>query len=106
MFHLLGPAYRLTVILPVHLEPVEGVTLGVSDQLSDDSVLHPLQEVLQAQRLRLAEVLLEQLLCVLVMWLRLSAADGGGHSLDLCLSAVDGSSLTASLTGIYVVNEV
>lgn len=77
------------------------MTPGISDQLSDDSILNPLQEVLQARRLWL--VVLKELLCGLVLWLRLSTADGSGHSLDLCLSAVNRPGLTASLKYKYVV---
>lgn len=92
-----GPAYQLTVFFPVHKEPIEGVTPGISDQLPDNHVLNPMQEVLQASRLQLIMVLLEELLCRLVLWLRLGTADGSWHSLDLCLSTVHHSGLTASL---------
>lgn len=78
------------------MEPIKGVTPGISDQLSDDHVLNPLQEVLQAGRLWLVRVQ-EYVLCVLALWLRLGTADGSGHSLDLCLSPVHRSGLTASL---------
>lgn len=93
----IGPSYQITVIFPVHLEPIEGVTLGISHQLSDDPVLNPLQEVLQARGLRLVVVLLEELLRSLVPRLRLRTADGSRHCLDLCLSSVHRFGLTASL---------
>lgn len=90
-------AHQITVIFPVHLEPIKGVTPGISDQLSDDSVLNPLQEVLQARRLGLIIGLLEELLWYLVRWLRLGTADGHWHRLDLCLSTAHCFGLTASL---------
>lgn len=93
----ISPSYQTTVIFPVHLEPIEGVTLGISHQLSDDPVLNPLQEVLQARGLQLVVVLLEDLLCSLVPWLRLRTGDGSRHCLDLCLSSVHRFGLTASL---------
>ena len=89
----MGPTHSLPVILPVHLELIKGVTPGISDQLSDDSVLHPLQEVPQAGQLQ--PVLEEQLL--LRLGLCLGAAGGGGPRLHLGLSSVHGAGLTASL---------
>ena len=70
---------------------------GVPDQLSGDHVLDPLQELLQAGRLRLVLVLQEELLRGRVLRLRLGPAGGGGAGLDLGLSAEQRSGLTASL---------
>lgn len=94
---LYGPAYQLTVILPVCLEPVKSMALGISHQLSDDCVLNPLQEVPQARLLLFIKVLLGDLFNDLVLCLCLSTAGSGRHSLYFCLCSVHGSGLTASL---------
>lgn len=93
---LLQP-YQITMIFPVHLEPIESMAPGISDQLSDNYVLNPLQEILQTRRLWLVLILLEELLCRLVLWLCLGTADGDQSCLDLCLSTVHHASLTSSL---------
>lgn len=93
----IDPSYQVTAIFPVHLEPIEGVTPSISDQLSDECVLNPLQKVLQARRLWLIMVLLEELFCHLILWLCLGTAVSNQHSLDLCLSTVHCLGLTASL---------
>lgn len=87
------PTYQLTVIIPVHLEAVKGMTLTVSDQFSDDLLLDSLQEVLQAR----CTVFCLLLLCCLVLQLGLCTAAGGGHCLHLLLSTVHHPGLTASL---------
>lgn len=57
------------------MELIKGVTLGISDQLLNDNILHPLEELLQAGRLWLVVVLLEELLSCLVLWLSLGPAN-------------------------------
>lgn len=91
--HEQPPTYQLTGISPVHLEATEGVSLGVSDQLSDHCVLHPLQEVLEPRRCLIAGCLEELLRCRL----SLSKADCPGRSLGLGLRSVHVPGLTASL---------
>lgn len=57
------------------MELIKGVTPGISDQLLNDNILHPLEKLLQAGRLWLVVVLLEELLCCLVLWLGLGTAN-------------------------------
>lgn len=72
------------------------MTSAISDQLPDDRVLHPAQEVLQALWIQLSR--LEQvLLRCWVLRFRLGTRLSSGQSLDLSLGRVDSPGLTASL---------
>lgn len=95
----------LEVLVPVCLEPVEGVAPAGLQQLPEDQVLGPVQEVQQARRVGLLGVLMEK---VWFWWFCLGPAGGSGPGLDSCISTEDSFSLTAPLEEtktVQVLNE-
>lgn len=80
--------------LPVDMETIKRVTPAAVLQLPDQRILHPLQELHQAGRIRAAEASLPG---NLLIWFRLGGAGASGAGLDPSMAAGYGWSLTASL---------
>lgn len=90
-------SHRLVLILPIHVEPIKRMTLGVAGQLLDNHVLHSMQEVPQPGRLWSELTFKGELVYEVVLWIRLGAIICIKQGLYFSLSCVYGPGLTTSL---------